>query len=208
MRATAEAENAAWPPVTVEQAVAWFGPPKRGKVRATAMELKREKVTTLVRTINAFRQQSRQPIDAVGLAKHTVAKSKLQKIQVAVRDLQEGLPWLLTEFQREESQASGVAQLGGLMAALQKAVRHIGEPPARGRHRETWHIWADALLPLIEETLKAHGWKQLSKRTPDGPIVRAMCRALKAIDGRSNSPQAIVSYLRRRRQAEGRLKRN
>ncbi|MGC1408949.1 MAG: hypothetical protein WA864_08430 [Acetobacteraceae bacterium] len=80
----------------------------------------------------------------------------------------------------------------------------IDVPPSRGPRPALWLVWAEALLTPLRAAWRAAGRKRLSLKA-DGPVIKVLCHALAAIDGREYSPEAVASALRR--QATARLKR-
>src|SRR5262249_20906259 len=120
------------------------------------------------------------------------------KIQKTVRDLRKHLPWLVAEYERAEPSSPAAKSIRVLVDALEQALPHIGAPPERGT-RAPWQTYAAALLGPIEHAWRATGCARLSWRTPEGPMIKVLCDALRAIDGEERGEAAIVQGLRRRR---------
>jgi hypothetical protein len=95
--------------------------------------------------------------------------------------------------------STGLAQtrLVDLWNALVLAEPYIGPPSKQGRQLQPWHVIARALYDPIASALAGAGRPKASHKS-DGPMVKIIREALKAVTGIDREPEAIASCLKRR----------
>jgi hypothetical protein len=195
--------------VTLAQVGCWFTKAvgNRGgkKWRPADADVHVNRIVNLLNEQHWF--QRRRDRDPVKESRNEIVTQKarailvmLRKLQPPLRDLQSDLPWLRDIYSRNEPEAQVTYCLSRLfeaMVGLEKVAPYLFDPPAPGRPKETWQIVARSLREPIEVALSATGLSVYPG--DDSPIVKVMCRALKAVFGKSFVPDTVARELRGKR---------
>ncbi len=197
---------------TPDQVLRWIieantGRERSRKTRLTAADIEVQRIANLINEQHELYWQDPTGEEAAWEVLH----QKIRDVRTAVRALTLALPPVLKAFEgrgvyelvREgdsfarQRNRTWVA-LTRLLEAAHAASGAIGEPPT-GRPAELWTVWTYHLMPLIHDALMKAGRSRVSLNKPEGPLVKVVCRALRAIDGKEHSPEKVASGLRRRR---------
>jgi hypothetical protein len=191
-------------PVTAEDVISWF----TDAGRADGLTSIDADVMVIVHAINVLQMLSQLP--PVG---NEEEYDKVRWIRRSLSDLREHLPWLVDRYKRRFSGGRLVMELPE--AALLRQLKNIIDVlwsgasgpapsmPARylfsSRQGRKSNPWKDALVAAIERAWRSEEGRHELSVKPEGPFVKVVRRAFKAIDGKDHKPGAVASFLRERR---------
>ena len=142
----------------------------------------RPKIAPIAQLLYEWDEQVRSPYDP----QRAVVFDKVHRLQRAAAELQPALGEILDLALPDATPGDpAVGRLIDLWKAAQLAEPYIGPPPKQGPQVAVWQVMARALAPLVSDALVSAGHKRPSVK-PDGPVVKVICRALCALDGRTH----------------------
>jgi hypothetical protein len=131
--------------------------------------------------------------------------SQALAVQRPLNNLRKRLPPLIGIYERNEIDPLIMHRLKQLSAAIKSLFQdaaYLFEQSKRGGKNPGWHIQAHMLRYPIEQVWKKCGRAQLSNK-PDGPLVKVLRYALKAVSGRNISKHTISTELKRAKRRRG-----